>query len=92
MLQTLIFTNVPTFEVDSIACNQTGSHIMLSGRHGISIVCLPQRNELHSDEASDRQLCWSVVHLKWLLLIYLTLPHFLIKHFDTMFKILFCLQ
>jgi nuclear pore complex protein Nup88 len=41
--QTITCTDTPVFEVHSIACNQTGTHIFVAGRHGIAVISLPQR-------------------------------------------------
>jgi len=35
-------TNAPSFDVESIDCNYTGTHIFVAGRCGISVVLLPQ--------------------------------------------------
>jgi len=41
-LQTVSCTNAPSFEVEFIDCNYTGTHIFVAGRHGISVILLPQ--------------------------------------------------
>ena len=41
-LQTVSCTNAPSFDVNYIDCNYTGTHIFVAGRHGISVILLPQ--------------------------------------------------
>jgi len=41
-LQTVSCTNAPSFDVECIDCNYTGTHIFVAGRHGISVILLPQ--------------------------------------------------
>jgi len=41
-LQTVSCTNAPSFDVECIGCNDTGTHVFVAGRHGSSVIVLPQ--------------------------------------------------
>jgi len=38
----MTFTSAPTFDVEFIDFNYTGTHVFVAGRHGISVILLPQ--------------------------------------------------
>ena len=62
-LQTVSCTNAPSFDVECIECNYTGTHIYIAGRHGISVILLPQTcGQLRKLDGNERTLARCVCY------------------------------